>query len=181
MRFIFYMRYFIIVIFCSVVAVAMIVALRFLLNLTNSLLGCLLSFVLFVTMFLVTYKISKELNIKAVPRFDGKRPRDKWVTKNGIGTSLFGEFRYDEHTRTKVKYEFFCIFHIPICPTGCWRIGQHVNLPKMFDGSHDIYNSQYEVLGSEQPYKLEIILILATYWSGYISALLLIVILLIIL
>lgn len=73
------------------------------------------------------------INIETSPRFDGKKPNDSFSTYNGIGFSLFGDFRYDSRTRSTAQYEFFTL-GVPLIPCACWRISSERVYPTIDDG-----------------------------------------------
>ena len=105
------------------------------------------------------------INIETSPRFDGKMPNDSFSTYNGIGFSLFGDFRYDSRTRSTAQYEFFTL-GVPLIPCACWRISSERVYPTIDDGYSRKEKKDFIVYGSEKIYFLEFFSIMLLTWSG---------------
>ena len=89
------------------------------------------------------------INIETSPRVDGKKPNDSFSTYNGIGFSLFGDFRYDSRTRSTAQYEFFTL-GVPLIPCACWRISSERVYPTIDDGYSHKEKKDFIVYGSEK-------------------------------
>lgn len=100
--------------------------------------------------------------VECIPRFNGKKSDITLGTGNGIGLTLMGEFRSDFMSGSVVKYQFFCIFYVPIIPVGCYRVKQKGFFQKNWKKS----TTTWIVYGTEKWRLIEILIIYTLGLAG---------------